>query len=176
MRKILSTSSEEQVMRRCFLLQFSLSWVHLTLSCWGAQLLADHTCIRLQLDHQLQNSSLYGCKRYNSSFQIHSVSTILGSFVLILRLMRESWFVCHYQFSRYFQVGGQLVTEFYLAFTNIYSLGWPIKSQHLSRLANQKQVLWMAKYWPLIGQPRHKRVSCIRPTPQFKLNPLRKNI
>jgi hypothetical protein len=48
-----------------------------------------------------------------------------------------------------------------MAFTYIYSLGSPIRSQYLARLANQKVVLQMAKYWLLIGHPRYKECAIL---------------
>jgi hypothetical protein len=43
-------------------------------------------------------------------------------------------------------------------------------------MANQKLAFEMTKSWLLVGQPRYKRVSCIRPVPQFMRNPQRERI
>ena len=110
---------------------------------------------------------LQSCTTGAAFAAVDDVAFAASAAFLILIIIRKSWSFCRGLFSSSYQVVGQLATELFLAFTYIYRPCWPIRSQYLSRMANQKLPLSMEKCWPFIGQPIYKRVSSIRSVPQF---------
>ena len=66
-------------------------------------------------------------------FQGHSHSEVMSAVTYM------SGFI--FRFARCFQVGGQLTTELFLAFTYNYSHGSPIKRQYFSCLAKEKLLI-----------------------------------